>query len=33
VRLAERVSYGLARSWKTMFAYQFVVTARAGEGT
>ncbi len=28
VRAAERVSYELARIWKTMFAYQFVVTAR-----
>ena len=29
VRLAETVSYLLARGWKTLFAYQFVVTARA----
>jgi hypothetical protein len=28
VRAAERLSYELARCWKTMFAYQFVVTAR-----
>ncbi len=28
VRAAESVCYGLARLWKTMFAYQFVVTAR-----
>lgn len=28
VRAAERLSYVLARCWKTMFAYQFVVTAR-----
>lgn len=28
VRAAERVSYDLARMWKTLFAYQFVVTAR-----
>jgi SAM-dependent methyltransferase len=28
VRLAERLSYELARFWKTMFAYQFVVTAK-----
>ena len=27
VRLAERLSYELARVWKTLFAYQFVVTA------
>jgi SAM-dependent methyltransferase len=27
VRAAERLSYDLARFWKTMFAYQFVVTA------
>jgi SAM-dependent methyltransferase len=27
VRFAERVSYALARIWKTLFAYQFVVTA------
>jgi SAM-dependent methyltransferase len=27
VRLAERVCYGLAKIWKTLFAYQFVVTA------
>lgn len=31
VRVAERLSYDLARIWKTMFAYQFVVTARAEE--
>jgi len=28
VRAAERLCYELARFWKTMFAYQFVVTAR-----
>lgn len=28
VRAAERLSYELARLWKTMFAYQFVVTVR-----
>ena len=28
VRAAERLSYELARFWKTMFAYQFVVAAR-----
>lgn len=28
IRAAERVSYEMARLWKTMFAYQFVVTAR-----
>jgi hypothetical protein len=27
VRLAERVCYGLAKVRKTLFAYQFVVTA------
>lgn len=31
-RWAERVSYELARLWKTLFAYQFVVTARAEAG-
>lgn len=31
VRAAERLSYELARFWKTMFAYQFVVTARPEE--
>lgn len=29
VRAAERISYELARIWKTLFAYQFVVTAQA----
>jgi 2-polyprenyl-3-methyl-5-hydroxy-6-metoxy-1,4-benzoquinol methylase len=29
VRAAERVSYDLARLWRTMFAYQFVLTAMA----
>jgi len=33
VRLLERISYGLGRIWKTMFAYQFVVTARPHPGT
>jgi SAM-dependent methyltransferase len=28
VRLAERLAFVFARLWKTMFAYQFVVTAR-----
>lgn len=28
VRLLERLSYDLARLWKTLFAYQFVVVAR-----
>lgn len=28
IRAAERLSYEIARLWKTMFAYQFVVTAR-----
>lgn len=28
-RAAERISYELARIWKKLFAYQFVVTARA----
>lgn len=28
VRLAERVSYLLGRCWKTLFAYQFVVSAK-----
>ncbi len=28
IRAAERLSYEMARFWKTMFAYQFVVTAR-----
>lgn len=28
VRVAERVSYELARLWKTLFAYQFVVSAK-----
>lgn len=28
VRLSERLCYALARLWKTMFAYQFVVVAR-----
>jgi SAM-dependent methyltransferase len=32
VRAAERLSYVLARCWKTMFAYQFVVTARPESG-
>ena len=32
-RLLERISYDLARLWKTMFAYQFVVTADAGGET
>jgi len=27
---AERVFYGLARVWKEMFAYQFVVSAERG---
>lgn len=31
VRAAERLSYELARIWKTLFAYQFVVTARPEE--
>jgi SAM-dependent methyltransferase len=31
VRLAERVCYGLASVWKTLFAYQFIVTAHAGQ--
>jgi methionine biosynthesis protein MetW len=29
IRLAERISYDLARLWKRLFAYQFVVTATA----
>jgi hypothetical protein len=29
VKLAERFSYDLARLWKRLFAYQFIVTARA----
>jgi SAM-dependent methyltransferase len=28
IRLMERISYETARVWKTMFAYQFIVTAR-----
>jgi hypothetical protein len=28
VRAAERISYLMARVWKKMFAYQFVVLAR-----
>ncbi len=28
VNVLERVSYGLARMWKTLFAYQFIVVAR-----
>ncbi len=28
VRAAERISYDLARLWKTMFAYQFIASAR-----
>ncbi len=32
VRAAERVSYLVAGVWKTMFAYQFVVTARPASG-
>jgi SAM-dependent methyltransferase len=28
IRLAEWVSYGMAKLWKRLFAYQFVVTAR-----
>jgi hypothetical protein len=28
VKAAERLSFDLARLWKTMFAYQFIVTAR-----
>ena len=31
VRAMERLSFDLARLWKTMFAYQFIVTARAEE--
>jgi hypothetical protein len=31
VRLAESVFYGMARIWKTLFAYQFVVCANARE--
>jgi hypothetical protein len=30
VRLAEFVSFQLARLWKTLFAYQFVIHARRG---
>lgn len=30
VRAGERLSYELAHFWRTMFAYQFVVTARIG---
>jgi SAM-dependent methyltransferase len=29
VKAAERLSYDLARLWKRLFAYQFIVTARA----
>ncbi|MBI4873970.1 MAG: class I SAM-dependent methyltransferase [Acidobacteria bacterium] len=32
IRAAERVSYELARIWKTMFAYQFIVTWRPAGG-
>ena len=28
VNLLERISYSLARGWKTLFAYQFIVVAR-----
>jgi len=28
IRLAERISYEMAKVWKRLFAYQFVVTAR-----
>jgi SAM-dependent methyltransferase len=31
VRAAERLSYELARLWKRLFAYQFVVTARSAK--
>ena len=31
VRILERLSYETARRWKTMFAYQFIVTARPEE--
>jgi len=33
VRLLEQVCYGLARIWKTMFAYQFVVFACPSKGS
>ena len=29
IRAAESVSYGMARLWKTLFAYQFVVSAKS----
>lgn len=32
IRCAERLSYELARIWKTMFAYQFIVTWRPAGG-
>jgi hypothetical protein len=31
VTFAEWLSYALARTWKRLFAYQFVVTARPKE--
>ena len=31
IRIIENLCYRLAVAWKTMFAYQFVVVARAGE--
>ncbi|MBI4891681.1 MAG: class I SAM-dependent methyltransferase [Acidobacteria bacterium] len=31
IRAAEALSYGSARAWKSLFAYQFIVTATAGE--
>jgi SAM-dependent methyltransferase len=32
VRALERISYDLAKLWKTLFAYQFVVTAKVDDG-
>jgi SAM-dependent methyltransferase len=31
VRTLERLSFDLGRIWKTLFAYQFIITARAAE--
>ncbi len=33
VQVAERIGYELARLWRTMFAYQFVVTAASDDAT
>jgi SAM-dependent methyltransferase len=33
IRTAERISYDLARLWRTLFAYQFVLRATVDDGT